>query len=153
VGTEDQKPTELAAARFAEKFLCSQAIIMAFASRLDIEPGMAARVAASFGGGMARMGWTCGAASGALMVIGLKFGHESAQDEDKKNKTYERARKFLTEFEKRNGTVSCRELLGVDISTAAGLEKAEKEHLCDKVCPKFVRDAAEILENVLEDAD
>ena len=153
MGSKNQKPAEAAAEHFAKKYSCSQAIIMAFASRVGIDPGMSARIAASFGGGMARMEWTCGAVTGALMVIGLRFGHELAEDEDKKEKTYELVKTFLSKFNERNGTVSCRDLIGVDISTDQGHEQAEEQKLFENVCPKFVRDAAEILEKILDDAD
>ena len=149
----DTKTVETAVGHFAGGYLCSQAILMAFASRVGIEPGTAARIAASFGGGMARMGLTCGAVTGAMMVIGLKSGHETPTQEFKKEKTYELVRDFMEEFQKRNGTVSCRELLGVDLNTPQGLEKAAKEGMFETLCPKFVRDAAEVLEKVLADED
>jgi C_GCAxxG_C_C family probable redox protein len=49
---------------------CSQAVLMAFAGELGLEPDAAARLAAGFGGGMGRMGHTCGAVSGAVLVRG-----------------------------------------------------------------------------------
>ncbi len=152
MNTDGRKRVDAAAAHFAGKYLCSQSILMAFAPELGIEPAVAARIGAPFGGGMARMGWTCGAVTGALMVIGLKYGHELPDQETRKENTYGLVRKFLAGFEKRNRTVACRELLGVDISTPEGLEKIDREKMCENVCPKFVRDAAEVLERVLAEA-
>lgn len=141
---------ELASARFAEGYSCSQSLLLAYASWLGIEPGMAARIAAPFGSGMARMGWTCGAVTGALMVIGLRCGHEAAGDKETKERTYAVAREFISRFDARNGSLVCRELLGHDVSTPEGLESARADGLFGSRCPKLVRDAAEIVGTVLD---
>lgn len=150
---ERLEPAELAkvaSARFAESYSCSQSLLLACASRLGIEPGMAARIAAPFGSGMARMGWTCGAVTGALMVIGLRCGHEAAADTEANERTYAVAREFISLFDARNGSATCRELLGHDVGTPEGLESARAEGLFESRCPKLVRDAAEIVGSVLD---
>lgn len=144
------EPAELASAHFAEGYSCSQSLLLAYASWLGIEPGMAARIAAPFGSGMARMGWTCGAVTGALMVIGLRCGHEAAGDKETKERTYAVARGFISRFDARNGSLICRELLGYDVSTPEGLESARADGLFGSRCPKLVRDAAEIVGGVLD---
>nr|QNO46363.1 hypothetical protein KKGFGGCE_00001 [Methanosarcinales archaeon ANME-2c ERB4] len=53
------------------------------------------------------------------------------------------------EFKSRNGSITCRELLGCDISTSEGMKLAEDNGLFITRCPKFVRDAAEIIEQIL----
>jgi len=98
---------------------------------------------------MARMAKTCGAATGAFMVIGLKYGKNKPEDDQAKEKTVELVRAFVDRFTSRNGSIECKELLGVDISTPQGYEKATEEKLFETVCPKFVQDAAEILEQIL----
>ncbi len=150
---ERLEPAELAkvaSARFAERYSCSQSVLLAYASRLGIEPGMAARIAAPFGSGMARMGWTCGAVTGALMVIGLRCGHDAAGDTEANERTHAVAREFISLFDARNGSATCRELLGHDVSTPEGLESARAEGLFQSLCPKLVRDAAEIVGTVLD---
>jgi len=144
------EPVEQAVAYFAEGYLCSQSLLLAYAVRLGIEPGMAAGIAAPFGAGMGYMGWTCGAVTGALMVIGARCGHEAADDGEAKERTVEMVKEVLSLFEARNGSVVCRELLGRDLSTPEGLESARAEGLFETRCPKFVRDAAEIVEQVLD---
>ena len=147
---EPAELAELASARFAGGHSCSQSLLLAYASPLGIEPGMAARIAAPFGSGMARMGWTCGAVTGALMVIGLRCGHEAAGDTEAKERTYAVAREFISQFDGRNGSLVCRELLGHDVSTPEGLESARADALFGSRCPKLVRDATEIVARVLE---
>ena len=141
---------DLATACFEKGFNCSQAVLSTYAPALGLDRGTALRVAAAFGGGMGRTGETCGAVSGALMVIGLRYGQPIAEDKDVKEKTYGLAREFMNRFAARNnGCVKCRELLGHDISIPEDLQTAREQGLFETLCPKFVRDAAEVVEQLI----
>jgi C_GCAxxG_C_C family probable redox protein len=140
---------EIAVASFKEGLSCSQAVLAAFAPGLDLDRPTALRVAAAFGGGMARMGQTCGAVSGALMVIGLRHGHVAAEDKAAKEKTYALVREFVDQFRARNTSLLCRELLGCDIGTPEGMQLVREKGLTTSICPGLVRDAAEILEQLV----
>ena len=140
---------EIAIASFQEGLSCSQAVLSAFAPGLGLDRPTALRVAAAFGGGMARMGQTCGAVSGALMVIGLKHGHVAAEDKAAKEKTYALVREFVDEFRARNGAILCRELLGCDIGSPDGMQLFREKGLSASICANLVRDAAEILEQLM----
>jgi C_GCAxxG_C_C family probable redox protein len=94
------------------------------------------------------MGETCGAVTGALMVIGLKYGKAKAADEGARDKTYELVREFVTRFQSRHGSIVCRELLGYDLSNPEEGDAAKKKGLFDTLCPQLVRDAVEILEKI-----
>jgi hypothetical protein len=52
-------------------------------------------------------------------------------------------------FRVRNGSLLCRDILGVDVSTPEGIADVRKRDLFRTICPKFVQDAAEILEEIL----
>ena len=138
---------ETAVSRFAEGYNCSQAVLSAYADRLGLDDETALKIAAGFGGGMGRMAETCGAVTGAFMVLGLKYGAASP-DREAKERVYERIRHFAERFKTRNGSLVCRDLLGCDISTAEGVQRARELELFTKTCPKFVRDACEILEEM-----
>lgn len=140
---------EDAVSLFKEGFNCSQSVLTSYASELGLNRELALKVATSFGGGMARMGKTCGAVTGAFMVIGLKYGRISAQDEQTRDKNYGLVRDFVNRFKSRNGSIVCRELLDCDISTPEGLKLAKDNKLFENVCPKFVRDAAEIVAQLI----
>ncbi len=116
-----------------------------FAGRFGLPTDQALRLACAFGGGMARTGQTCGAVVGALMVIGLAHGAAAAGDHAGREKSYAVTRDLLARFRERHGTLSCRELLGVDIGTPAGREQALRDGLFRTRCPAFVRNAAEIV--------
>jgi C_GCAxxG_C_C family probable redox protein len=140
---------EFAVALFQKGLSCSQAVLAAYGDQFGLESELALRVAAGFGGGMGRMAGTCGAVTGAYMLIGLKHGGTSGEDRRAKEKTFEAVREFANRFRCRNGTLVCRELLGCDISTPDGFQTAKEKKLSATVCPKLVRDAAEIVEELI----
>jgi C_GCAxxG_C_C family probable redox protein len=137
-----------ALSRFAEGFNCSQAVLSAYAVRFGLDDETALKIASGFGGGMGRMAGTCGVVTGAFMVLGLKYG-AALPDRDAKEKVYVRIREFADRFKARNVSLVCKDLLGCDISTAEGYSVAKERNLIATTCPKFVRDAAEILEEML----
>jgi C_GCAxxG_C_C family probable redox protein len=95
------------------------------------------------------LGMECGAVTGAFMVIGLRV--EGEKDErDARFKSYDLVKEFIHRFEARHGTILCRELIGVDLGTPGGRERALKENLFQTLCPDFVRTASEILRDMGE---
>ena len=143
------KKSDRAVAVLNDGFNCAQSVFSVFAPGLGLEKGKAARIASAFGGGMARGGGTCGAVTGAFMVLGLKYGSSRPRDKERKEKSYEIAREFMRRFNERDGTVVCRDLLGCDISTPEGFARAKERGLFDTVCAKLVKDSVEILEDML----
>ncbi len=141
---------ERAVSCFKEGFTCSQAMLSTYGPQLGLNHELALKVSGAFGGGMARMGETCGAVTGAFMVIGLKHGNARVEDKQAKERAYSLIREFVDRFKSRNGSIVCRELLGYDISTPKGLKLIREKKLTTTLCPKFVQDAAEIVEQILE---
>jgi len=141
---------ERAVALFKEGFNCSQAVLAAYGEQFDLKHELAMRVAGAFGGGMGRMGETCGAVTGAIMVLGLKFGSTTAGDLNARENAYAVVREFVHRFKGRNVSNLCRDLLDCDISTSEGMKRAREEGRIKKTCPKFVMDAAEILDQLIE---
>lgn len=141
---------EQAVSCFKNGLNCSQAILSTYGEQFGLDREVALKLAIGFGGGMGRMGGTCGAVTGAFMVLGLKHGAiEAANQDEAKETTYEQVREFAKRFEARNGTTVCRDLIKCDIDTPEGLAMAREQKLFATVCPKFVQDAAEILEEML----
>lgn len=141
--------SEQARSLFLDGYLCSQSILMTFAPLFDLELDTAAKIGAPFGGGVARRGEMCGAVNGAFMVLGLKYGHISADDQESKEASYHGVQEFIAQFQDRNGSIICSELLDCDISTPEGLQSAHDAQLFNTRCPKFVSDAAEILSKII----
>jgi len=99
---------------------------------------------------MGHIGETCGAVTGAFMVIGLKHGKIKADDNEAKAKTYELVQKFARTFKDKYGSLHCNELVGFDLSTEEGLLNARNENKFKTVCPFLVQDATEIVEELLK---
>jgi len=138
---------------FEQGFSCSQAILSTYGPGLGMERDIALKSAEGFVGGIACLGHTCGAVVGAIMVIGLKHGRTDARDRKAQARTTRTVRKFLRRFEDRNRTTMCRALLGCSIDTPTREKAAKVRGLFSDVCPRAVRDAAEILEELLGDED
>jgi len=146
-------PIQIADARFREGYSCSQAVFSALAGQWNVGPDLALRIAAGFGGGLARTAGTCGCVTGAVMAIGLAgpgMGPEGKAPA--REKTYDLSRRFIREFETRNGSTRCPDLLGCDLSTIEGLSDARQRNLFRTLCPKLVRDAVEIAQDLLAGA-
>jgi C_GCAxxG_C_C family probable redox protein len=133
---------------FDEGFFCSQAIVASYGESLGLNRETALKIAESFGVGIGGMAETCGAVTGALMVIGLKYGRVNAEDDETKEKNRDLVKEFLKEFKNRHHSLKCKALLKVDVSTKKGMEAAEQKDLFNTRCPEFVRSAAEILEQL-----
>jgi len=137
-----------AAATFGEGFSCSQAVLGAYCERFGLEKEQAYKISSGFGGGM-HLDQTCGAVTGAFMVIGLRYGRTRADDIEAKIKTAKMVAEFAEKFRARHGSIACTELIGCNISTQEGFEEAKRKDLFKQLCPKYVVSAAEILDGML----
>jgi len=134
---------------FNSGFNCCQATLASLCRTLSLDSESAFRIAAAFGGGIGRSGETCGAVTGALMLVGLKHGMISAEDVDAKEKAYVLAKRFIEEFKLRNQYIKCKELLGCDLSTDEGAAFAKENRIQKAICPKFLKDAVAIVEKII----
>ncbi len=141
---------EIALKYFKNKFQCSQAVFAAFSQEYGLPQEQALKIGSCFGSGM-RKGEVCGACTGALMVLGLKYGKSKADDTESKIKSDKVCDKFLNEFKKENGSYICNELLKCDISTKEGVQFAKENNLFTEFCPKIVESATIITEKILNE--
>ena len=128
---------------FEKGYVCSQSVFAAFSPDLGVDKEQALKIGACFGSGM-RKGEVCGACTGALMVLGLKYG-------ESKTKSDEACEKFLDEFKKENGSYICNDLLKCDITTQEGKEFAIENNLFKEFCPLMVESAARITEKIINE--
>ena len=137
--------------KFEKGFNCSQAILSTYCEQYGLDEKAALKIATGFGGGM-HIDGTCGAVTGAFMVLGLKYGN-TEEDKQAKENTYIKVIQYAKKFSARNGTVKCHDLLDCDITTREGLEIARQKGVFSSICPGLVKDAAEILEEMLAEDD
>lgn len=133
---------------FNEGYNCSQAVLAAFCEPFGMDRSTALTLASGFGGGIGATGGVCGALTGAIMVLGLRYGSADSADKTAKNEMYRKTRELSEEYKLRTGSLYCRDLLGFDLSTEEG-QLAAKEPDAFHDCPQFVQVAAEILEEIL----
>ncbi|HNY29025.1 MAG TPA: C-GCAxxG-C-C family protein [Candidatus Sumerlaeota bacterium] len=131
-------------------FNCAQSVLVCCGEKLPFDRDVALGVASAFGGGLGSSGNLCGAVAGGVMAIGLKHPRTDPQDQEAKETAIRLTREFLAKFRERNGSIECKELLGVDLSLPGSLATARDTGLFQTVCSKAVRDAVEILEEVLK---
>jgi C_GCAxxG_C_C family probable redox protein len=143
--SEVEKATSL----FAAGFSCSQSVLGAYAERYGLPREVALRLADPFGGGLGGLGKTCGAVTGAIMVLGLALGRRVADDDAAKLATKARVQALVSRFEAHYGTSVCRDLIECEIDTPEKLQAAHARGVFDRVCAPLVRATAEILEEVL----
>lgn len=132
----------------SERANCAQAVLGAFSDELGLSQEQAMRVSFCFYSGM-RKAEVCGACSGALMVLGLRYGE--ANNAETKGRINKVTNDFLDRFKTANGSYICKEILGYDISIPKEAECARDCGLFTDVCPKMVASAVKILEEILEE--
>ncbi len=141
---------EIARAYFLDGYNCAQSVLMAFCDDLNLDPKTAALISSPFGGGMGRLREVCGAVSGMFMAAGLFCGYDSHEDDTAKKELYALVQELAQRFQERNGSIVCRELLGLDHKKDVPNPSARTEEYYKKrPCADLVADAAEILENIL----
>jgi C_GCAxxG_C_C family probable redox protein len=142
--------TERAVRLFQGGCNCSQSILTAFGERHDIDPGLARRLGRPWGAGVGRQALTCGALSGAVLVIGL--AQDDPDEGRSREQTYATVRELFRRFDERHGSTLCRGLLGHDMSTDEGRCRIEEGKLTQEICPGLVRSVGEILEDLVGSA-
>lgn len=134
---------------FTGGYNCAQSVIMAYAEEYSVSLHHAAKLAAGFGGGIGRKQYTCGAVTGGVMVLGSMLFDEKAPEESKKQ-VYDKVRVFMDSFEKTHTCSDCKGLLGVDLSTPEGVDKAKQNNLSRLVCDALITDVCQMLDAVIE---
>jgi C_GCAxxG_C_C family probable redox protein len=144
------KKPDKAVEYFRNKFNCSQAVFTVFGTEHGMPENECLKVACAFGGGMGRQQLTCGAVTGAMMALGLKYGKGLNDNEEKKQQTYSKTRELFAEFIKLHGSTNCRELLnGLDMNNPEDHKKIIEQRLFDVECENYVSDSVTIVEKIM----
>lgn len=144
---EDKK--EQVADVFSREYNCSQAVLSVFAEELGMSRVDVLKIASGFGGGV-RKGNICGAVSGAIMALGLKYSHSIEGDSLTKSEMYKKTEDFQEQFIGLNNSIICRDLLGYDVTSEGDRNIIMEKNLFENVCPQMVKDAVGILEEFLK---
>ena len=131
---------EKARALFQEGYNCAQAVFLTYSDMFGMDTALAAQLTASFGGGMGRMREVCGTVSGMAMIAGLMEPANDPKDKEAKARNYALVREFADAFRQKNGSIICRELLGLD-KKEGNVSVAPRK----RPCVEFVATAARIV--------
>jgi C_GCAxxG_C_C family probable redox protein len=134
---------------FNEGYSCSQAIVAAYGEQFGLDRDTALKISSGLGGGLGRTGSICGAVTGAIRILGFKFGSTNPRDKNAKYATYKKVQEFCEEFKTSAGSLICHELLGFDFMTPEGDLKSAQPGAFEH-CPGYVQIAAELLESKLK---
>lgn len=140
--------SEQAKEHFLSGYNCAQSVVLSFADDLKYSKELALKISAGFGGGMGKQQETCGAVTGAIMVLGLLKGEEVNNNDELKSEAYSSVKELLREFSAVYNTTSCRELIGCDLNTPEGSAKFKEEKLMENVCAGCVAKAVQIVESI-----
>ncbi len=138
-----------AAQHFCDGCSCAQAVLTTYSDKygLDVEQSM--KMTAGLAGGIGKMGQTCGTITGSVLVIGLEKNSGKPHDHESKEKTMQAIHQFTEQFEKKHGSLVCKELLGSDLSQPDGYRQARDSGAFKERCPNFVATSVELLEELL----
>ena len=132
---------------FRQGYNCGQSVFADFADVLGMSVEEAAKIASPFGAGFGKLREVCGAVSGMTLVTGYLKGYSDPADYESKKEVYALIQKMCAEFEERQGSIICRELLGIKKGedTAEPAVRTE-EYYRSRPCIGACRTAAEIVE-------
>ena len=132
---------EKAVELFKSGYNCAQAVFVTYADLYNIDRETALKLSSSFGGGIGGMREICGSVCGMCMIAGLETGMTIAKDIKQKQENYAMVQKLTEEFRKENGSIICKQLLGLE----PGIDPEKKK----KPCAEYVRYCAVLIENNL----
>jgi C_GCAxxG_C_C family probable redox protein len=142
--------SEIAVEKFLGGYNCAQSVIYSFCDDLGFEKNTALKLACGFGAGMGLKGEVCGAVSGGIMALGVKFGRGEQDGRTATDLTYTRTRELMSRFTKKQGSCICRKLIsGLDLTTEEGQKQFMEKDLLINACKPCVQSVVEILENLL----
>lgn len=145
---------EQAKALFLEGYNCAQAVFGAFSQDLGLDFEMAMKLSSGFGGGMGRLREVCGAVSGMFMVFDMKYGYTSPTDKDGKKELYSHIQALAKKFESENGSIICRELLGLaEKKSVPTPDDRTGEYYKKRPCAELVELSASIVDSYIKELE
>jgi C_GCAxxG_C_C family probable redox protein len=152
--TKERKPedrNEAALEKFVAGYNCAQSVLYAYGPGLGLDAETSLKVATGLGAGMGRRGEVCGAVTGGILALGLKYGRGARQDRSATEETYRKTLELMARFEQRHGSCLCRVLLdGCDLCTEEGQQNYKERDLLHKTCLGCVQSVVEILAQIVD---
>ena len=139
---------------FRQGYNCGQSVFAAFADVTGMTTEEAAKIASPFGAGFGKLREVCGAVSGMTLAAGYLCGYDDPADAEGKKELYRLIQKMCAEFEAEQGSIICRELLGLEKGEDIGEPAVRtEEYYRSRPCVGACRTAAAIAEKYLLESD
>lgn len=141
------RKAEQAKEYFKQGYNCSQSVAAAFCDEVGMDKSQMLKMVSSFGGGMGRMREVCGAVSGMFFIAGALYGYDDPKDMQAKKEHYARIQELAARFKARNGSIICRELLGLEgRDSSPNPSERTAEYYKKRPCAEMIATAAELME-------
>ena len=136
---------------FKKGYNCAQSVFCAHCEKNGINFETGLKLTSSFGGGMGRLREVCGAVTAMFMLIGLKEGYTSFNDDTAKQKHYEKVQNLAKKFKDKFGSIICRELLNLKNNENSSPKPTNRteEFYKTRPCESFIKFASELIEKEL----
>ncbi len=143
---------DIAKELFLQGYNCTQAVVLAFADDFQIDKDTLLMLSSPFGGGMGRLREVCGTVSGMYIILGLRYGYSNPKAKEEKKELYKKVQQLANKFKEDNGSIICRDLLGLNIKGADSPVPSERteEYYKKRPCPDLCKYAADLLELKIE---
>jgi C_GCAxxG_C_C family probable redox protein len=145
--SEDSISTQLF---ISSGFNCAQAVLSSHCEEFGLDRELAFKLACGFGGGMGHTGEICGAVTGAVILLGLKYGMNRPGDSESKQRTYDLVKQYTDLFKQKYGSIHCTDLIHYDLRIEEELNQARASGVFDTECPMLVNFSVELLESLLK---
>lgn len=142
-----EKVIDLAESYAAKRFLCSESVLLAVSDWLGIESELIPKIATGFGAGIGGCGSVCGAISGGIIALGLKFGRNDVKEQAVR--PYWFGHELLERFEREYGHITCRELTECDFNTEAGRKKYAEQNMWETKCRQYIEGATAMVFDII----
>ena len=140
---------QIAREHFTSGYNCAQSVFLTYAEKYGFDKETALKLSSSFGGGMGRMREVCGAISAMFMIAGLENGYIENNNDEIKAEHYTRIQNLANEFKKKNESIICRDLLGVDADDNPIPSKRTSQYYEERPCEELIADACKIIDEFI----
>ena len=144
---------ELAATKAEEGWLCSESVLQALAEALNVSSELIPRIATGFAAGIGRSGELCGAVSGAILGLGLRFGRDSLEEAVGDRKPHWFATEMVKEMKERHGSATCAGILGLDLQDPEDMKRYYELDHWETTCRDLIREATSLAYDILQEGD
>lgn len=142
--------TQKALESFRTEQNCAQSVLTSYSDKLGFDKELALSITSGFGAGMGRLQKTCGAITGAFMLIGIYHDKYISDSDESKETTNAMIQQFNEKFTAIHQTTDCAKLLNCDLKTEQGQQYFHDNNLLEKVCEKCISSSIDIIDELIK---